>query len=89
MNNVDKQYLDILKDIIDNGVWKNTRSGRVKSVFGRTMRFNLNEVLPLLTTKNVFTKGIIYELLWFLKGDTNIKTKIESETEKGESDGKE
>ena len=73
MNNVDKQYLDILKDIIDNGVWKNTRSGNVKSVFGRTMRFNLNEGLPLLTTKKVFTKGIIYELLWFLKGDTNIK----------------
>lgn len=73
MNNVDKQYLDILKDIIDNGVWKNTRSGNVKSVFGRTMRFNLSEGLPLLTTKKVFTKGIIYELLWFLKGDTNIK----------------
>lgn len=78
MNNVDKQYLDILKDIIDNGVWKNTRSGRVKSVFGRTMRFNLNEGLPLLTTKKVFTKGIIYELLWFLKGDTNIKYLVDN-----------
>ena len=78
MNNVDKQYLDILKDIIDNGVWKNTRSGRVKSVFGRTMRFNLNVGLPLLTTKKVFTKGIIYELLWFLKGDTNIKYLVDN-----------
>lgn len=78
MNNVDKQYLNILKDIIDNGVWKNTRSGRVKSVFGRTMRFNLNEGLPLLTTKKVFTKGIIYELLWFLKGDTNIKYLVDN-----------
>lgn len=78
MNNVDKQYLDILKDIIDNGVWKNTRSGNVKSVFGRTMRFNLNEGLPLLTTKKVFTKGIIYELLWFLKGDTNIKYLVDN-----------
>ena len=78
MNNVDKQYLDLLKDIIDNGVWKNTRSGRVKSVFGRTMRFNLNEGLPLLTTKKVFTKGIIHELLWFLKGDTNIKYLIDN-----------
>ena len=78
MNNVDKQYLDILKDIIENGVWKNTRSGRVKSVFGRTMRFNLNEGLPLLTTKKVFTKGIIYELLWFLKGDTNIKYLVDN-----------
>lgn len=78
MNNVDKQYLDILKDIIDNGVWKNTRSGNVKSVFGRTMRFNLNKGLPLLTTKKVFTKGIIYELLWFLKGDTNIKYLVDN-----------
>ena len=78
MNNVDKQYLTLLKDIIDNGVWKNTRSGRVKSVFGRTMRFNLNEGLPLLTTKKVFTKGIIYELLWFLKGDTNIKYLVDN-----------
>ena len=78
MNNVDKQYLVLLKDIIDNGVWKNTRSGRVKSVFGRTMRFNLNEGLPLLTTKKVFTKGIIYELLWFLKGDTNIKYLVDN-----------
>lgn len=78
MNNVDKQYLALLKDIIDNGVWKNTRSGRVKSVFGRTMRFNLNEGLPLLTTKKVFTKGIIYELLWFLKGDTNIKYLVDN-----------
>lgn len=78
MNNVDKQYLDILKDIIDNGVWKNTRSGNVKSVFGRTMRFNLSEGLPLLTTKKVFTKGIIYELLWFLKGDTNIKYLVDN-----------
>ena len=78
MNNVDKQYLDILKDIIDNGVWKNTRSGNVKSVFGRTMRFNLSEGLPLLATKKVFTKGIIYELLWFLKGDTNIKYLVDN-----------
>ena len=78
MNNVDKQYLDVLKDIIDNGVWKNTRSGNVKSVFGRTMRFNLSEGLPLLTTKKVFTKGIIYELLWFLKGDTNIKYLVDN-----------
>ena len=78
MNNLDKQYHDILKDIIDNGVWKNTRSGNVKSVFGRTMRFNLSEGLPLLTTKKVFTKGIIYELLWFLKGDTNIKYLVDN-----------
>lgn len=77
MNNVDIQYIGLLKDIIDNGVWKDTRSGRVLSVFDRTMRFNLKEGLPMLTTKKMFTKGIIYELLWFLKGDTNIKYLIE------------
>ena len=78
MNNVDKQYLDLMKDIIDNGTWKNTRSGRVKSVFGRSMRFNLKEGFPLLTTKKMFTKGIIHELLWFLKGDTNIKYLVDN-----------
>jgi thymidylate synthase len=73
MNNVDKQYLNLLKDIIDNGYDKNTRAGKVKSVFGRMLSFNLKEGFPLLTTKKVFTKGIIHELLWFLMGDTNIK----------------
>lgn len=73
MSVVDKQYLELLQDILDNGTWKDTRSGKVKSVFGRMMKFSLREGLPILTTKKVFTKGIIYELLWFLKGDTNIK----------------
>lgn len=77
-NNVDIQYLTLLKDIIDNGVWKNTRSGKVKSVFGRTMRFNLKEGIPLLTTKKVYTKGIIHELLWFLSGNTNIKYLVDN-----------
>ena len=72
MNNVDKQYLDLMRDVLENGTLKQTRSGEVLSVFGRTMRFNLKEGFPLLTTKKVFTKGIIHELLWFLKGDTNI-----------------
>lgn len=79
MNNVDKQYLELLKDIIDNGVYKETRSGAVRSVFGRTMRFNLREGLPLLTTKRVYIKGVIHELLWFLKGDTNIKYLIDND----------
>lgn len=79
MNNVDKQYLELLRDIIDNGVFKKTRSGNVRSVFGRTMRFNLQEGLPLLTTKKVFVKGIIHELLWFLKGDTNIKYLVDND----------
>lgn len=77
-NNVDSQYLALLQDIITNGVWKNTRSGMVKSVFGRTMRFNLKEGLPLLTTKKVYAKGIIYELLWFLSGNTNIKYLVDN-----------
>lgn len=78
MNNVDKQYLDILRDIIENGVSKETRSGTVKSVFCRTMRFNLREGLPLITTKRVYYKGIIHELLWFINGDTNIKYLVEN-----------
>ena len=73
MNKVDKQYLDIARDILENGYKKQTRAGEVLSVFDRTMRFDLKEGLPLLTTKKVFTKGCIYELLWFLSGDTNIK----------------
>ena len=78
MNNVDKQYLDLLQDILDNGTYKKTRAGYVKSVFGRQMRFSMKDGLPILTTKKVFTKGVIYELLWFLKGDTNIKYLVES-----------
>lgn len=72
-NNLDKQYLDLMQDIIDNGVYKNTRSGGVFSVFDRTMRFNLQDGFPLLTTKKVYTRAGIHELLWFLNGDTNIK----------------
>lgn len=73
MNNVDKQYLDLLRDILENGTIKQTRAGKVKSVFGRQMRFSLKDGLPLLTTKKVFTRGIIHELLWFLRGETNMK----------------
>lgn len=78
MNNVDKQYLGLLNDILVNGTEKETRAGRVKSVFGRMMRFDFKEGFPLLTTKKVFTKGIIHELLWFLKGDTNIKYLVDN-----------
>ena len=65
MNNVDKQYLDLLRDIIENGTEKDTRAGKVKSVFGRMMRFNLKEGLTLLTTKKVYKIGVIHESLCF------------------------
>lgn len=78
MNNVDKQYLDLLQDILDNGTYKQTRAGWVKSLFGKQLRFNLKEGFPLLITKKVFTKGVIHELLWFLNGDTNIKYLVDN-----------
>lgn len=71
MNKVDEQYLQLLQDIMENGVEKETRAGRVKSVFGRQLRFDLKEGFPLLTTKKVFTKGIIHELLWLLQKPYN------------------
>ena len=71
MTKCDEQYLQLLEDIMENGVEKDTRAGRVKSVFGRQLRFDLKEGFPLLTTKKVFTKGIIHELLWFLQRPYN------------------
>jgi len=74
MNNLDKQYQSLLQDILDNGIEKKDRTGTgTISVFGRQIRHKMSEGFPLLTTKKMHWKSIVTELLWFLRGDTNIK----------------
>ena len=74
MNNLDKQYQQLLQDILDNGVTKSDRTGTgTISVFGKQIRHKMSEGFPLLTTKKMHWKSIVTELLWFLRGETNIK----------------
>lgn len=74
------QYLDLMSDILKNGAWKISHSTgvRLKSVFGRQIRFDLSKGFPLLTTKKVFSRGIIHELIWFVSGSSNIKYLIDN-----------
>ena len=80
MNNLDKTYTALLQDILDNGVEKKDRTGTgTLSVFGRQIRHKMSEGFPLLTTKRMHWKSIVTELIWFLKGDTNIKYLIDND----------
>jgi thymidylate synthase len=74
LNPGEQQYLDLLGEVLENGARKTDRTGTgTLSVFGRQVRFALGENFPLLTTKKLHLKSIVYELLWFLRGDTNVK----------------
>jgi thymidylate synthase len=79
MNNLDKQYTDLLQSILDYGVEKKDRTGTgTKSIFGYTIRHNMRDGFPLLTTKKMAWKTMVTELLWFLRGDTNIKFLVDN-----------
>ncbi len=79
MNKIDQQYKNLLQDILDNGVEKKDRTGTgTISVFGRQIRHNMSEGFPLLTTKKMAWKTMVTELIWFLRGDTNIKYLVDN-----------
>ena len=79
MNKLDKDYQELLQDILDNGVTKETRNGGTISVFGRQIRHKMSDGFPVLTTKKMYFKGIVTELIWFLRGDTNIKYLVDND----------
>ena len=79
-NYTESQYFELLEKILTEGQTKHTRAGDTLSVFGEMMRFNIKDSLPILTSKKVYAKGCIHELLWFLKGGTNIKYLVENNT---------
>ena len=79
MNKLDLDYQALLQDILDNGVEKKDRTGTgTLSVFGRTIRHDMKTGFPALTTKKLYFKGAVTELLWFLRGDTNIKYLVDN-----------
>ena len=80
MNKLDQDYISLVKDILDNGNIKEDRTGTgTISVFGRQIRHKMSEGFPLITTKKIYFKGIVTELLWFLRGDTNIKYLVDND----------
>jgi thymidylate synthase len=78
MNSLDRQYQELLLDIMHNGVHKQTRNGKTVSLFGKQIRHKMKDGFPLLTTKKMYWKGIVTELIWFLRGDTNIKFLVDN-----------
>ncbi len=73
-NRGEQQYLDLVSDVLERGARKTDRTGTgTLSVFGRQLRFSLESSFPLLTTKKLHLKSILYELLWFLRGETNVR----------------
>ena len=78
-NKIEEQYIDLLRDILLNGVEKEARNGSTLSVFGRQLRHNMSDGFPLLTTKKMYFSGIVTELLWFLRGDTCIKYLVDND----------
>jgi thymidylate synthase len=80
MSKIEQQYLNLLKDILENGTRKNDRTGTgTISVFGRQLRHDFRDGFPLLTTKRMAFKAIVTELLWFLRGDTSIEYLLEND----------